>query len=451
MGVQSVSNRSAALDFGVTAPNIAGHKTTFLNRSGFRFGARLLQLYFIIGLLALAGVWFFYSQYILIRLSRSWQGYVLTLSAQLENDTQLRSRIYAKFMSRATEPSEGSSPELDIIFDEIIQKLDFPVIITDAKGRPTSWRNLPVEDPDSAQLTGLMYVLDSEHEPVPLAVAEGDSTRKLGEIHYGLSASAVTLRNVNANLMRSVRSLTVFSVLQVLLLVGFVIVGIWGILSYKRREQEHIWTALAKETAHQMATPLSSFGAWIDMLRERAPDVTIEMEQDLVRMKEVLDRFSRIGMPPELTPHRVGSAIERSVAFVRRRAPKTVAFAVEIVDDVMVRVDDVLFSWMLENLLKNSVDAIGTRPGEVRVRCALAADRRFLEIEVTDSGEGVKTDRLFEPGVTTKKYGWGVGLTLAKRIVESYHQGRLILKESQPGRTVFSIFLPVNRDAERKS
>jgi signal transduction histidine kinase len=422
-----------------------------LNRSGFRFGARLLQLYFILGLLALAGVWFFFSQYLLIRLSRSWQGYVSTLSAQLENDTQLRSRMYAKFMSRATEPSEGSSPELDIIFDEIIRKLDFPVIVTDARGRPISWRNLPVENPDSTQLVGLMYVLDSEHEPVPLAVAEGDSTRKLGEIHYGLSASAVTLRNVNANLVRSVRYLTVFSVLQVLLLIGFVIVGIWGILAYKRREQEHIWTALAKETAHQMATPLSSFSAWLDVLRERAPDVTKEMEQDLVRMKEVLDRFSRIGMPPELTPHRVGAAIERSVAFVRRRAPKTVILAAEVVDDAMVRVDDVLFSWMLENLLKNSVDAIGTKPGEVKVRSALSTDRRFLEIEVTDSGEGVKTERLFEPGVTTKKYGWGVGLTLAKRIVESYHQGRLLLKESQPGRTVFSIFLPLSRDAEKES
>jgi signal transduction histidine kinase len=414
-----------------------------LSRSRFRFGARLLQLYFILGLLALAGVWFFFSQYLLIRLSRSWQGYVSTLSAQLENDTQLRSRMYAKFMARATEPSEGSSPELDIIFDEVIRKLDFPVIVTDARGRPTSWRNLPVESPDSAQLVGLTYVLDSEHEPVPLVVAGGDSTRKLGEIHYGLSASAVTLRNVNANLVRSVRYLAVFSVLQVLLLVGFVIVGVWGVLVYKRREQEHIWTALAKETAHQMATPLSSFSAWLEVLRERAPDVTQEMEQDLVRMKEVLDRFSHIGMPPELAPHQVGPAIERSVAFVRRRAPKTVTFTTKVVDDATVHVDDVLFSWMLENLLKNSVDAIGTKPGEVKVRCARSPDRRFLEIEVTDSGEGVKVDKLFDPGVTTKKYGWGVGLTLARRIVESYHQGKLILKESQPGRTVFSILLPV--------
>jgi len=414
-----------------------------LKSSGPKFSARLLQLYFILGLLALAGVWFFYSQYLLIRLSRSWQRYVSTLSAQLENDTQLRSRMYAKFMSRATEPSEGGSPELDIIFEEVIKKLDFPVIITDARGRPTSHRNLPVAEPDSARLAGLIYVLDSEHEPVPLVVSEGDSVRKLGAVHYGLSASAVTLRNVNASLVSSVRYLAVFSVLQVLLLVGFVIVGVWGILVYKRREQEHIWTALAKETAHQMATPLSSFSAWLDVLRERAPEVTREMEQDLVRMREVLDRFSRIGLPPELSPHRVGPAIERSVAFVRRRAPKTVAFTTEVVHDLEVRVDDVLFAWLLENLLKNSVDAIGSKPGEVRVRCALLPDGRQLEIEVEDSGEGVKVDKLFEPGVTTKKYGWGVGLTLARRIVESYHQGKLLLKESQPGRTVFSILLPV--------
>jgi signal transduction histidine kinase len=420
-----------------------------LKRSGFRVGARLLQLYFILGLLALAGVWFFYSQYLLIRLSRFWQGYVSVLSVQLENDTQLRSRLYAKFMSRATEPSEAGSPELDIIFDEVIRKIDFPVIITDARGKPTSFRNLPVENPDSTQLAGLMYVLDSEHDPVPLLVAEGDSSRSLGAIHYGLSQSAVTLRNVNTNLVRSVRSLSVFSVLQVLLLIGFVIVGVWGILVYKGREQEHIWTALAKETAHQMATPLSSFSAWLDVLRDKAGrEVVGEMEQDLVRMKEVLDRFSRIGLPPDLSPHQVGAAIEHSVAFVRRRAPKTVAFKATITDDAPVRVDLVLFAWMLENLLKNSVDAIGTSPGEVSVRSALTPDARFLEIEVTDSGEGVKVDKLFEPGVTSKKYGWGVGLTLAKRIVESYHQGRLILKETQPGRTVFSIFLPVAREKQ---
>ncbi|MBM3314782.1 hypothetical protein FJY71_02920, partial [candidate division WOR-3 bacterium] len=129
--------------------------------------------------------------------------------------------------------------------------------------------------------------------------------------------------------------------------------------------------------------------------------------------------------------------------FVRRRAPRTVRLEAEVHDDPLVRVDAVLFSWTLENLLRNAVDAIGAKEGDIRVRAALTADRRMLEIEVTDTGEGVKTERPFDPGVTTKQHGWGVGLTLAKRIVESYHRGRLVLKESRPGRTVFAILLPV--------
>ncbi len=415
-----------------------------MNRSRFGFGPRLLQLYFVVGLLGLAGVWVFYSQYLLIRLSRLWQNYATTLSSQLELDTQLRSRMYAKFMSRATEPSEGGSPELDIIFEEVIKKLDFPVIITDARNRPTSWRNLAVDRPDSVQLAALMRELDVQHDPVPLLVSDADSSRPLGYIHYGLSNSTLTLRRVSEQLSGSVRSLTLFSVLQVFLLLGFVAVGIWGILAYKRREQEHIWTALAKETAHQMATPLSSFSAWLEVLRTKgSAAIADEMEPDLVRMREILDRFSRIGLPPELSRQQLGAAVQRSVGFVRRRAPSTIDFEALVIDDPPVRVDEVLFSWMLENLLKNSVDAIGSRPGRVAVRSVFSPDRRFLEIEVTDTGEGVKLDRIFEPGVTTKKHGWGVGLTLARRIVENYHGGRLLLKESQPGRTVFSILLPV--------
>lgn len=417
-----------------------------MHRSRFRFGPRLLQLYFIAGLLGLAGVWFFYSQVVLLRLSRLWDSYARTLSAELESDTQLRSRLYAKFMSRATEPSESGSPELDIIFEEVIKKLDFPVIITDAEGRPVSYRNLPVTEPDSATLAAMVSQLDSEHAPVPLSVIEDDSVRNLGAIHYGVSASTVTLRRINQDLAASVRSVRLFSLFQLFLLVGFVIVGVWGILAYKRREQEMIWTALAKETAHQMATPLSSFAAWLDVVRTRAgaADVAAEMERDIARMRTILERFSRIGLPPKLTPQRLGAVIERSVDFVRRRSPRSVRFTIELVDDETISVDEVLFGWMLENLLRNAVDAIGSREGEVRVRTMLTADRRQLEIEVTDSGEGVKIDKLFEPGVTTKKYGWGVGLTLAKRIVESYHAGSLILKETRPGRTVFSIFLPVS-------
>ncbi|MEO0079182.1 MAG: HAMP domain-containing sensor histidine kinase [candidate division WOR-3 bacterium] len=418
----------------------------------FRFGIRLLQLYFIFGLIALAGVWFFYSQFMLLRLSRLWNAYATTLSGQLESETQLRTRIYAKFMRRAAEPSVGSSPELDIIFDEVIEKLDFPVIITDASGRPVSYRNLEGTDTTEAGLAQMIELLDKEHEPIPVVLREADSLRPLNVIHYGLSPSTVTLRNINASLAGSVRALRLFSLFQLLLLFGFIVVGLWGILVYKRREQEHIWTALAKETAHQLATPLSSFSAWLEMLRSGAqPEVLAEMEEDLARMREVLDRFSRIGLPPKLTERPVAELIRHSVRFVQRRAPQTIRFVTEIISDLPVMVDEVLFSWMLENLLKNSVDAIGAKEGEIGIRVRTTADNRLLEIEVSDTGEGVKVDKLFEPGTTTKKYGWGVGLTLAKRIVENYHGGRLVLKESKPGRTVFSIYLPVAGNRTRRS
>jgi signal transduction histidine kinase len=431
-----------------------------LNRSRFGFGPRLLQLYFIVGLLALAGVWFVYSQSLLMRLSRRWtaDAEVLseqlrsTMSAQLENATQLKARIYGKFMRRAAEVSEAGSPELDIIFDEVIQKLDFPVVITDPSGRVSATSNLAPDDTGAARLAAVLAEMDLEHPPIPVPMPD-DTTRLLSIIHYGIAPSTRVLRSMCSSLGASVQSLRtsvaslrVFSLLQLLLLFGFVIVGVWGILVYMRREQEHIWTALAKETAHQLATPLSSFSAWLDILRQRgSADVAAEMEEDIGRMREVLDRFSRIGLPPELTPHRVAELVAHSVEFVRRRAPKDVRLAVEIHDDPPVRVDSVLFAWTLENLLKNSVDAIGAKEGEIRVRARLTADGRWLEIEVADSGEGVKVERLFEAGVTSKPHGWGVGLTLAKRIVEGYHRGRLLLKESRPGRTVFAILLPAER------
>lgn len=419
-----------------------------MRRNKLSFGPRTLQVYFVIGLIGLAGVWFFYSQYLLLRLSRLWRNYATTLLTQLENETQVRTNIYAKFMSRVTEPGEPGSPELDIIFDEVIQKIDFPVVITDPDGVPTAYRNLPVSDTSQNGLLKVVAELDREHEPIPVLVREGDSLRCLNVIHYGVSPSTVTLRKISVNLANSVRQLRLFSFVQLVLFLGFMLIGIWGVLTYKRQEEEHIWTALAKETAHQLATPISSFSAWLEMLKENGPeDIVLQMEEDLARMKEVLSRFSRIGLPPDLELRRLSDLIKHSVEFVQRRSPQGVRFQVVVEDDPLVKVDGVLFSWTLENLLKNSVDAIGEREGRVEVRMAQTADRRFVEILVTDSGEGVKLAKLFEPGVTTKPYGWGVGLTLAKRIVEGYHKGRLILKESHPGRTVFAIYLPVVREA----
>ncbi len=416
-----------------------------MNRLKFSFGPKALQFYFALGLIGLAGVWFFYSQFLLLNLSRIWRSYAKDLSSQLEGETQLRTRIYARFMSRITEPGETSSPELDIIFDEVIQKIDFPVIITDPEGRLVTCRNLNGLEtmPEEKWLEEKIKELDQEHQPIPVMVKEGDSLVCLGIIHYGVSPSTITLRKITNNLTDSVKQLRWFSLIQLILFFGFILIGVWGILVYKRREQEHIWTALAKEAAHQLATPISSFSAWLEVLKEKgAKEIITEMEEDLTRMREVLNRFSRIGLPPNLEVRSLDELIKHSIDFVSHRAPKGVKFNFIVSDAPPVKVDPVLFSWALENLLKNGVDAIGAETGEILVRLGLTQDQRFAEIEVSDTGEGVKVDRLFEPGVTTKRYGWGVGLTLTKRIVEEYHKGKLILKESRRGKTVFAIYLP---------
>ncbi|MGQ9678219.1 MAG: sensor histidine kinase [bacterium] len=394
-------------------------------------------------------MWFFYSQFLLLRLSLLWRNYAATLLTQLEKETQVRTNIYAKFMSRVTEPGETGSPELDIIFDEVIQKIDFPVVICNPNGVPIAHRNLNGYDTSQKGLTKVVEMLNREHEPIPVQVREGDSLRLLNVIYYGVSPSTATLRKISINLANSVRDMRLFSLVQLILFFGFMLIGIWGLLTYKKQKEEHIWTALAKETAHQLATPISSFSAWLEMLKENGPkNIVLEMEEDLARMKEVLSRFSRIGLPPELELRRLGDLIRHSVEFVQRRSPQLVHFRVLVEEDPAVKVDEVLFSWTVENLLKNSVDAIGAREGEIEVRLARASDRRFVEISVSDTGEGVKVAKLFDPGVTSKPYGWGVGLTLAKRIVESYHRGRLILKESHPKHTVFAIYLPIEKEKQ---
>jgi hypothetical protein len=391
------------------------------------FGLRFLQFYFAVGVLVLGALLFLYSR---------------VLMRQLESETQVRSRIYARFMSRATEAAGASSPELDIIFDEVVKKIDFPVIVADSAGKPVAgaFRNLPDKKPSPERLTQLMHRLDREHPPIILTTTRGNETVVLQQIHYGLSQSARIMR--------------IYPFFQLFLLGLFLLLGVWGIFVYNRRERERIWTALAKETAHQLATPLSSFGAWVDVLKSGAggqgtaaggpADAVRELGQDLDRMNEILERFSRIGQEPELKAMNVKPLVERAVSFVRRRSSRAVEFSLEARADPKVMVDEVLFSWTLENLLRNGADAIGKQAGKIVV--SLAQVGALLEITVTDTGEGIdpKTVRdIFKPGVTTKKYGWGVGLTLAKRIIEEYHQGRLFVKESRPGRTVFAILMPV--------
>jgi signal transduction histidine kinase len=388
-----------------------------------KVGSRFLQYYFLSGIIILAGFGYLYTRYLI---------------NQIEKETEVRSRIYAQYMRRVTEPDEENSAELNIIFEEVIKKIDFPVVITDAQGNLVSATNIPSRELMRERFNNLLKRLSREHEPITLSILEDDTTRVLGKIYYGISSATKILRN--------------YPFFQIGFLAAFIFIGIWAIVVYHKREQELIWTILAKETAHQLATPISSLSGWLDALKSQLPKENnlylLEMESDLERMKEILERFSRIGLPPELKESSLKEIIEKTVNFIKRRASTRIEFITEINYNPRLYLDEILFSWTLENLLKNSIDAIGSNEGKVLVRVNKGRDTRSVQVEVIDNGPGITpkvASKIFKTGESTKKYGWGVGLTLAKRIIEEYHQGRLFLKSSQPGETIFTILLPLNK------
>ena len=216
----------------------------------------------------------------------------------------------------------------------------------------------------------------------------------------------------------------------------FVVVAIFALLSSKKAEQNKVWVGLSKETAHQLGTPISSLIAWIEILHENYPgdDMIPEMEKDVKRLELIADRFSKIGSLPEPQPSSLNNVISNVVDYIDRRTSSAVLVTVNMPNhDVVVRINASLFEWVIENLCKNAVDAM---EGKGKIWISVIEDGYDVAIEVADNGKGIRHKDLksvFKPGFTTKKRGWGLGLSLAKRIVEEYHKGRIFVKESEIG------------------
>ena len=233
------------------------------------------------------------------------------------------------------------------------------------------------------------------------------------------------------------------------------LIGLFLLISYiafnasLRAEQNQVWVGMAKETAHQLGTPLSSIAAWVELLKDRLTgdeeqSILMDMDKDLARLDLVADRFSKIGSPPKLTRQPLKPLVEKVVEYISKRASSRVQirFTDKVKGEVQVMMNTSLIDWVLENLMKNALDAIEDE-GSLNVVVREKGDHAF--IEVTDTGKGIpksKHQTIFEPGFSTKKRGWGLGLTLAKRIVEQYHDGKIFVKQSVPGRgTTFRIEL----------
>ena len=217
----------------------------------------------------------------------------------------------------------------------------------------------------------------------------------------------------------------------------FVVVAIFALLTSKKAEQNKVWVGLSKETAHQLGTPISSLMAWTEILKENYPDDDLipEMDKDVKRLQLIADRFSKIGSLPEPVPSSLNEVMDHVIDYMDRRTSKKVRMIKEFPDhDIIVKVNASLFEWVIENLSKNAVDAMGGEAGRITLHVEETATHAI--IEVTDTGKGIKKKDLsnvFRPGFTTKKRGWGLGLSLAKRIIEEYHHGRIFVKNSELG------------------
>jgi two-component sensor histidine kinase len=367
----------------------------------------------------------------------------LYYSQKLVSDLQEQSREFLRFRVKVIENSinNDEAGDLSFIFSNVIQTADFPIIYTDQEMNPQIWRNIDVAEnngreipPDTiAYLKRLVAEFDKINPPIPISF--GDTV--LGYYHYGES--------------ETIRQLRWLPFIEIGIVALFILIGYAGFSSIKRSEERLIWVGMAKETAHQLGTPLSSQIGWLEYLKsapEQLPKVIPELEKDLKRLKVITNRFSQIGSKPDLQRENLADIIQETVDYFKKRLPQKSA-KVEInvempAEPIYIDLNSDLFSWVLENLIKNGLDALENHGGKIVVQAGLLNERQVF-IDVSDTGKGIpKSDRktIFKPGYSTKKRGWGLGLSLAKRIVEEYHSGKLLLKETHLGKgTTFRIIM----------
>lgn len=317
------------------------------------------------------------------------------------------------------------------------------IVIDSSDGSPILWQNVPVPDTlgalsraDSLEalehLSALAAGMARVHEPIPIEI--------VGQyIFYGES--------------QIIRELRLFPYIQLLVITLFILVGYVGFSYVRRSEQGSLWVGMAKEAAHQLGTPISSLMGWHELLQAeglsptRRRDAIEEVGRDIDRLHRVTSRFSAIGSMPRLETVPLAPVIEETVAYMQRRMPehgRRVQIEVDVSPSLYVPLNAELFEWVIENLIKNALDAIESNDGVITITAIEAANRRIF-VDVTDTGKGIDRRNwrnVFRPGFSTKKRGWGLGLSLAKRVVEVYHGGKLTLHASRPGQgTTFRIEL----------
>ena len=361
-------------------------------------------------------------KYLLIVVAALIAAASLLVSNALVNDLKSEEESKMKIWASAMSSLISADVNTDVALEQeiITGNSTIPVIFIDDKGSIISYNNLdiPAENDTLSVLMNRAAGMRSAGKVIPVPMGE------LGEYSACYDDSEILVQ------------LSYYPYVQLAVVLLFFVVCFVAIVSSKRAEQNRVWVGLSKETAHQLGTPISSLMAWSTVLRDKYPDDELipEMERDVTRLQRVAERFSKIGSMPEPTSEDLVAVVEGAVEYVKRRSPAKVEYRLELPRrPLLVRMNAPLIEWVIENLCKNAIDAMDGK-GCITITVSQNSDKAF--IEVADTGKGISKSnrkRVFEPGYTTKKRGWGLGLSLAKRIMEEYHKGRIFVKKTQSG------------------
>lgn len=346
-----------------------------------------------------------------------------TLVKGLAKEERNKVEIWAAATELLSKSDESS--DMNLVLQILQSNKTIPVILYDKTSNTLSANNIKLPEKDT----------------------QGFLLKKTGE--FAVKHDPIELEELNQSVYFDdsfiLKRLQIYPYVQLLVISIFIALAFFALMSSQKAQQNKVWAGLSKETAHQLGTPISSLIAWTEYLKLKGLDLALinEMGKDVYRLEIIAERFSKIGSVPEIKPVVWQEAVQESVAYLEKR----ISWKVKLVFDfpessVMVQLNKSLFSWVIENLTKNAVDAMG---GEGIITYSMGDKGRYCFLDISDTGKGVsksKFNRIFQPGFTTKERGWGLGLSLAKRIVENYHEGKIFVKQSEIGKgTTFRILL----------
>lgn len=348
----------------------------------------------------------------------------------LVKDLKSEERTKVKIWAKATEQTthiDNLDEDISFVFEVINHNNTIPVILTDDSGKILYHKNFPLNKVEKeGYLNRQLLLMKENSEPIVFEYADGKENR----IYYKDSIILTRLKY--------------FPYVILLVVALFILIGYLAFSASRKSEQNKVWAGMARETAHQIGTPLSSLMGWVALLQEKpgVDDIALEMNKDILRLQTIAERFSKIGSQPELSEQDITKVLKRSFNYMKDRSSAKVIYKLDVKSPFYAAINPQLFGWVIENILRNAIDALEQKG---TITLSIKEHNKKILIDIKDSGKGIKSNELktvFEPGFTTKKRGWGLGLSLVKRIVEDYHKGQVFVHTSELNKgTTFRIII----------